>query len=914
MRRLWGAVPSPGVPPNPRGLLRQADRTALPNGRHGTRDRLPVLRKALAESDEPRPARPKQAHGRIAASPEPRDEGDHTDATAVDGGEEENLPRSGGQGGVVQPHTDRFPPRDDDPPGAKLQNQVSPLALAGPHHADRHTPEPTDSPGRTSPPEQRDLVEAEPPGEANSTGQRNLEEADPPSDAETNPPGDVEMNPPGDAETDPPEQTDTPGQSDPAERGGLPGVDTPGQSDSAEQEDLPEVDPPTEADPPGETIRPDPSEEANPLEEAIDEVLQAAVDAAILAARPSDNQSGGGGGCGGGCGGGSSETGEEGRTPRRPRTLSELAAEWSDISVDAPETTEDPSTPRERRGRGRRWRRRRGERGRGNRAGDSEGRRVETPDQVPPSWAGRRQAPRPTPSQANPAASAASSSRPATTSDSQPRPRHWLTLAYEEVTDDIRKELYDFVRQSLEALGGNRIDWAQFEGMVGSLVDRVAAMCESNMDAQTTSRSVDPNQGWRWQQRRQRAEPRGETRQLPTPVEANNTAPEDQQEPGRHRGGHHNSRSRRHRTARQRYNGPEVQRVQRSFRRNRKRCVRDILEGENGHRCNIPAADLQTFFRNESSCTNVDIDNPPDWWCDGVGEPDPNAEWEPRPISPGEVKAQLKRLPSSSAPGLDRLPYKVWKAIDPEGVILARIFEVCRREQRVPSAWKKSTTILLYKNGDEAVPSNWRPISLQNAVYKIYAAIWERRLATWAGETGAISPSQKGFVPGEGCLEHSFLVRSMMEDARRRHRPLHLVWFDLKNAFGSIPHDLLWHSMRRLGVPEEAVSILMDVYQGSTYTVQTAEGATEEIAQERGVKQGCPISPLLFNLAIEGLVRGIQSSAACVYSFDESFEVKCLAYADDLAIAAASEEDVETMLARLEEFSRWAHLDFNVAK
>ena len=120
----------------------------------------------------------------------------------------------------------------------KLQNQVSPLALAGPHHADRHTPEPTDSPGRTSPPEQRDLVEAEPPGEANSTGQRNLEEADPPSDAETNPPGDVEMNPPGDAETDPPEQTDTPGQSDPAERGGLPGVDTPGQSDSAEQEDL----------------------------------------------------------------------------------------------------------------------------------------------------------------------------------------------------------------------------------------------------------------------------------------------------------------------------------------------------------------------------------------------------------------------------------------------------------------------------------------------------------------------------------------------------------------------------------------------------------------------------------------------------------------------------------------------------
>ena len=79
------------------------------------------------------------------------------------------------------------------------------------------------------------------------------------------------------------------------------------------------------------------------------------------------------------------------------------------------------------------------------------------------------------------------------------------------------------------------------------------------------------------------------------------------------------------------------------------------------------------------------------------------------------------------------------------------------------------------------------------------------------------------------------------------------------------------------------------------------------------MKQGCPISPLIFNLAIEGLIRGIQSSAARGYSFGEALEVKCLAYSDDLAIAASREEDVRIMLTRLE-FSRWANLDFNVAK
>lgn len=171
---------------------------------------------------------------------------------------------------------------------------------------------------------------------------------------------------------------------------------------------------------------------------------------------------------------------------------------------------------------------------------------------------------------------------------------------------------------------------------------------------------------------------------------------------------------------------------------------------------------------------DVNTDNP-DWH---LKEPESPSEWDSVPISKEEVKAQLQRLPSSSAPGLDRLPYKVWKTVDPSGSLLARIFEICRRECRIPSAWKLSSTILIYKKGDEGIPSNWRPISLQNAIYKIYAATWAKRLAEWATEVGTISPSQKGFVLGEGCLEHSFLVRSMMEDARRWRKPLHLVWFN----------------------------------------------------------------------------------------------------------------------------------------
>ena len=259
-------------------------------------------------------------------------------------------------------------------------------------------------------------------------------------------------------------------------------------------------------------------------------------------------------------------------------------------------------------------------------------------------------------------------------------------------------------------------------------------------------------------------------------------------------------------------------------------------------------------------------------------------------------------MPVSSVPGPDRLPYKVWKAMDPDGELLAPIFEICRREHRIPGAWKVSTTVLIYKKGEKSLPSNWRPISLQNAIYKLYTTVWARRLAEWARETGAISSSQKGFVPGEGYLEHSFLMRSLTEDARRKRKFLHLVFFDLKNAFGLIPHQLLWFSLKRLGLPSEVMDVFRDVYQGSLFRVRSEDRLTDGIPQGQGVKQGCPLSPLLFNLAIEGMLRGMESSSARGYSFSPDLEVMALSYADDLAIAASSEEDMRAMIDRIKEF------------
>lgn len=84
-----------------------------------------------------------------------------------------------------------------------------------------------------------------------------------------------------------------------------------------------------------------------------------------------------------------------------------------------------------------------------------------------------------------------------------------------------------------------------------------------------------------------------------------------------------------------------------------------------------------------------------------------------------------------------------------------------------------------------------------------------------------------------------------------------MVFFDLQNAFGSVLHQRLFQMMTRLGVPPDFVSLCSAFYEGSSTRYRCKDGLTGEIPQQVGVKQGCPLSPILFNLFLQGLLSGL---------------------------------------------------------
>lgn len=106
----------------------------------------------------------------------------------------------------------------------------------------------------------------------------------------------------------------------------------------------------------------------------------------------------------------------------------------------------------------------------------------------------------------------------------------------------------------------------------------------------------------------------------------------------------------------------------------------------------------------------------------------------------------------------------------------------------------------------------------QNSIYKIYAAVLLKRLG-WCIDNKVISSRQKGFLSYEGCCEHFFLMNSLFEDSKRQCRDLRIVWFDLRNAFGTVSHLLLFDMLDRLGIPSNFINTCKKIYSNSKFTV-----------------------------------------------------------------------------------------------
>ena len=220
-----------------------------------------------------------------------------------------------------------------------------------------------------------------------------------------------------------------------------------------------------------------------------------------------------------------------------------------------------------------------------------------------------------------------------------------------------------------------------------------------------------------------------------------------------------------------------------------------------------------------------------------------------------EVKEALRHISDRKSAGCDGIPIELLKAGGEEAVkVMTGLCNCIWKRKEWPKDWKKSVYVPIYKKGDKQECGNYRTIALISHASKVLLRVIQKRLEVFL--IPELPIEQAGFRRGRGTRDHIANLRWMMEKAREHQRDLYMCFIDYKKAFDCVDHERLWVVLSDMGVPVHLIVLLRRLYTNQEATVRTEFGETDNIDIGKGVRQGCILSPLLFNIRRKHNERG----------------------------------------------------------
>ena len=285
------------------------------------------------------------------------------------------------------------------------------------------------------------------------------------------------------------------------------------------------------------------------------------------------------------------------------------------------------------------------------------------------------------------------------------------------------------------------------------------------------------------------------------------------------------------------------------------------------------------------------------------------------------------RHSGNSAPGPDGVPFQAWRALGPLGASIlfdvAQCFGHSQGNDELPGAffdealdhphnYNESILVCLPKKSSSTtpdgvnayVPANTRPLNIVNADNRIVASAarnrWEEHLAKW------ILPRQQGFLPGRSILANLLDVdtSSIITSLQEEHGACLLM--DFASAFPSISQEFMFTVLSSIGIPDRAMNTIRALYSESYCVVRHGKSVASGFRLEAGVRQGCPLSPLLYATVAEVLMDRIEQDCP---------DVLVRAYADDTALVLTDFwKDAPKLQRIFDEFGNISGLRLNLQK
>ncbi|PIK45258.1 pol-like protein [Apostichopus japonicus] len=271
-------------------------------------------------------------------------------------------------------------------------------------------------------------------------------------------------------------------------------------------------------------------------------------------------------------------------------------------------------------------------------------------------------------------------------------------------------------------------------------------------------------------------------------------------------------------------------------------------------------------------------------------------------------------MKNGKSPGSDGLPrefYRTfWAIIGPD---IRAVFEDAFQNGLLNQSQRLGMITLLPKSGDPLDPRNKRPITLLNVDYKLLAKALCNRLAL--AMPHLVGDLQTCAVKGHCIQQNLWLMRDLTDFVIERDLPCALVSLDQQKAFDMVDRGFLMNVLETFQLHPNFRKWISVLYQESFSSVIVNGFCSEVFNVERGVRQGCPLSPLLYVLFSESLSRLLERDSRLVpFVVPGGAKVKCAQYADDVTCVVSSLGSFRALSQDLSIFERATGAKLNPEK
>jgi len=285
-----------------------------------------------------------------------------------------------------------------------------------------------------------------------------------------------------------------------------------------------------------------------------------------------------------------------------------------------------------------------------------------------------------------------------------------------------------------------------------------------------------------------------------------------------------------------------------------------------------------------------------------------------------DVRKAVKKLKKGKAPGVDGITSEML-CLGGEGVLewLTRICRICLTEGVVPKDWQRAIIVSLYKGkGDRGECKNYRGISLLSIPGKVYGRVLIERVRVLT--EGMIGEEQCGFRMGRGCVDQVFSLKQLSEKYVGKGKDLYVAYMDLEKAYDRVDRDAMWRVLGMYGINGDLLKAIQSLYAESEARVRVCREEGEWFSVKAGLRQGCVMSPWLFNIFMDGVMREVREKAGDVGArmwddrANHEWKVEWLMFADDTILVSDSEQKLQKLVKEFGSVCKRRKLAVNVGK